>query len=100
MELSIDEEDINKVSINQNVTIKLNYDETFEAIITTGIYNSAYVEIKSDLNGNETLRMISVDNTTSNKPFNKGEWNFNFNDMERHNINYKTNDSTGGRNSR
>lgn len=43
MELSIDEEDINKVSINQNVTIKLNYDETFEAIITTGISNSAYV---------------------------------------------------------
>lgn len=179
MELSIDEEDINKVSINQNVTITLNYDETksytgkitninqignysssgtkytaivefkndgniklgmsgsvsieiekaenviaipieavqtrgnekyvlvvgddnetSEAIITTGISNSAYVEVKSGLNGNETLRMISVDNTTSNKPFNKGEGNFNFNDMERPDINYKPNDSTGGRNSR
>lgn len=179
MELSIDEEDINKVSINQNVTITLNYDETksytgkitninqignyssrgtsytaivefkndgniklgmsgsvsieiekaenviaipieavqtrgnekyvlvvgddnetSERIITTGISNSAYVEVKSGLNENETLRMISVDNTTSNKPFNKGEGNFNFNDMERPDVNYKTNDSTGGRNSR
>lgn len=100
MELSIDEEDINKVSINQNVTITLNYDETREAIMTTGISNIAYVEVKSGLNGNEILSMISVDNTTSNKPFNKGERNFNFNDMERPDINYKTNDSTGGINSR
>lgn len=72
MELSINEEDINKVSINQNIIITLNYDETREAIITTGISNSAYVEVKSGLNGNEILSMISVDNTTSNKPLNKG----------------------------
>ena len=69
MELSIDEEDINKVSINQNVTITLNYDETksYTGKITNinqiGNYSSsgtsytAIVEFKND--GNIKLGMSS-----------------------------------------
>lgn len=179
MELSIDESDINKVSVNQNVTITLNYDETktytgkitsinqignysssgtkytaivefkndgnvklgmsgsvsievekaesviaipieavqtrgnekyvlvvgddnetSEAIITTGISNSAYVEVKSGLNGDETIRMISTDTSSNNRSFNKENRDFDFGDMERPNGNFKPNDSNGGRNSK
>ena len=175
MNLSIDESDINKVSVNQNVTITLNYDETksytgkitsinqignysssgtkytaevefkndgnvklgmsgnvsieiekkedviaipieavqtrgsekyvlvvgednetSEAIITTGISNSAYTEVTSGLNGNETIRMISTDNT-NNRTFNKGNKEFDFSDMERPNGNFKPNNSNGDR---
>lgn len=52
--------------------------ETSEAIVETGVSNSAYVEIKSGLNGDETIRMVSTDTDSSNK-MNR---NFDFKDMD------------------
>lgn len=66
--------------------------ETSEAIVETGISNSAYVEIKSGLNGDETIRMISTDN--SDNSFNMMDRNFDFKDMERPNGDFKP---SGGR---
>ena len=65
--------------------------ETTEAIVTTGISNSAYVEIKSGLNGEETIRMTST-NDESNI-FEKGNRNFDFGDMERPNNNFNPNNN-------
>lgn len=40
---------------------------TSNVVVETGISNAAYVEIKSGLTGDEIVRMISTDNTSSNK---------------------------------
>lgn len=71
--------------------------ETTEAIITTGISNSAYVEVKSGLNGDETIRMIST-SSDGNNMFNKGNRNFDFGDMERPSGDFKPNDNGERRN--
>ncbi len=68
--------------------------ETTEAIITTGISNSAYVEVKSGLNGDETIRMIST-SSDDNNMFNRGNKNFDFGDMERPSKDFKPNDNGG-----
>lgn len=70
--------------------------ETTEAIITTGISNSAYVEVKSGLSGDETIRMISTSSEDTNM-FNRGNRNFDFGDMERPSGDFKPNDNGGRR---
>lgn len=70
--------------------------ETSEVIITTGISNSAYVEVKSGLNGDETIRMIST-SSEENNMFNRDNKNFDFGDMERPDANFKPNDNGGMR---
>lgn len=53
--------------------------ETTNVTVETGISNAAYVEVKSGLDGSETVRMIETTSTTSSSGFSKGNReNFNF----------------------
>lgn len=75
--------------------------ETSEAVISTGISNSAYVEVTSGLNGDETIRMISTEsNETNNKMFDMKDKEFDFTNMERPNGNEKPDGGYRERNNR
>lgn len=58
-------------------------DSTSNVTVETGISNSAYVEIKSGLTGNETVRMIEVTSSSTSNRFggSKGNGDFDFSNM-------------------
>lgn len=59
--------------------VVVNGNETTNVTVETGISNAAYVEVKSGLDGSETVRMIETTSTTSSSGFSKGNReNFNF----------------------
>lgn len=81
---------------NEKYVMVVNNNEVSNVVITTGISNSAYVEVKTGLDGSETVRMIDNDSSSNNKMFNMNG-NFDFKDMERPNNDMKPSSNEGQR---
>lgn len=70
---------------NKKYVVVVDENGTSEVEIETGISSSAYVEVKSGLTGNETIRMIE---TTSNSNNTRGRGNMNFDNMDFDNMDF------------
>lgn len=71
---------------NKKYVVVVDGNTTSEVEIETGISSSAYVEVKSGLTGNETIRMIETKSDTNS--YTHGRENMNFDDINFDNMDF------------